>query len=58
MAELAEQLHIYFSQFTQWKSQLLEHAAQVFGELSWINALRGLKAFHANIGELAQGNEF
>ncbi len=59
LAELASQFDVHPNQITQWKAQLLERAAEVFG------AGKGpadppvdLKALHAKIGELALENDF
>lgn len=59
LAELASQFDVHPNQITQWKVQLLERAAEVFGGGS---AATGkpvdLKALHAKIGELALENDF
>ena len=47
------------NQITQWKVQLLEHAAEVFGGGNGPAAPPvDLKALHAKIGELALENDF
>ncbi len=59
LAELAEQFDIHPNQITQWKSQLQEGAAGVFGEVRADQAAPvDLKALHAKIGELALENDF
>ena len=59
LAELAEQFDIHPNQITQWKSQLQEGAAGVFGEARPDQAAPvDLKALHAKIGELALENDF
>jgi transposase-like protein len=60
LAELAEQFDIHPNQITQWKSQLQEGAAGVFGEAGAGQAAPpvDLKALHAKIGELALENDF
>lgn len=59
LAELAEQFDIHPNQITQWKSQLQEGAAGVFGEARVEQAAPiDLKALHAKIGALALENDF
>ncbi len=61
LAELAQQFDIHPKQITQWKAQLLEGAAGVFG-----SEIRSespaptvdLKSLHAKIGELTLENDF
>jgi transposase len=59
LAELAEHFDIHPNQITQWKSQLQEGAAGVFGEARTEQAAPvDLKALHAKIGELTLENDF
>jgi transposase len=59
LAELAQQFDVHPNQITQWRSQLLEGAAEVFGrDKSEAAAPVDLKALHAKIGELALENDF
>ncbi len=59
LAELAEQFDLHPNQITQWKSQLQEGAAGVFGEARAEQAAPvDLKALHAKIGELTLENDF
>jgi transposase len=59
LAELAEQFDLHPNQITQWKSQLQEGAAGVFGEARAEQAAPvDLKVLHAKIGELTLENDF
>src|SRR5215469_767262 len=59
LAELSEKFDIHPSQITQWKSQLLDHAADVFATAGEKQAAApDLKALHAKIGQLALENDF
>jgi len=59
MAQLCQEFELHANQITEWKRQLLEHAADVFGG----NALAqpeavDLSPLHAKIGQLALENDF
>jgi transposase len=60
LSELAEQFDVHANQITQWKSQLLEGAAGVFGEAKAGAAQEavGVKTLHAKIGALTLENDF
>ena len=61
LADLAQQFDVHPNQITQWRSQLLEGAAGVFGSeaKSESNAPTiDVKTLHAKIGELTLENDF
>jgi transposase len=60
LAELAQQFDVHPNQITQWRSQLLDGAAGVFGrdKTEATAPAVDLKALHAKIGELALENDF
>jgi len=59
LAELAQQFDVHPNQITEWKTQLLERAALVFGAANG-EAAPGpdVKTLHAKIGQLALENDF
>ena len=61
LAELAQQFDVHANQITQWRSQLLEGAADVFGgEARAEPAVPAVdvKTLHAKIGQLTLENDF
>ena len=59
VSELAQLFDVHPNQITQWKSQLQDGAAAVFGSGAAVAAPAvDLKTLHAKIGELALENEF
>ncbi len=60
LAELAQKHDVHANQITQWKTQLLERAAGVFGGETEVAASPpvDMKALHAKIGEQALEIDF
>ncbi len=61
LSELAEQFDVNANQITQWKSQLLEGAVDVFGGEAKADPAAvavDLKTLHAKIGALTLENDF
>ncbi len=61
VAELAQHFDVHPNQITQWKSQLQEGAAGVFGSAAGGRSRTptvDVKSLHAKIGELTLENDF
>jgi transposase-like protein len=60
LAQLAEHFDVHPNQITQWKAQLQESAANVFGPGGQGTAQPSVdvKSLHAKIGELTLENDF
>ena len=59
LAQLAEHFDVHPNQITQWKAQLQESAANVFGpgDSGPVQPAVDVKALHAKIGELTLEND-
>src|ERR1019366_6669739 len=57
LGELSEQFELHPNQITEWKRQLLERAAEVFGA-GPVPGPVNLDPLHAKIGQLALENDF
>ena len=59
LAEMAEQFDVHPNQISEWKQQLQESAANVFGGPPKAKTAEpDLKVLHAKIGQLAMENDF
>ena len=59
LADIAQQFDVHPNQITDWKSQLMERSAQVFGESAIRETVQvDVKTLHAKIGQLTLENDF
>jgi len=60
LTELSQQFDVHVNQITQWKSQLLERASEVFATAAERTESAGprVKELHAKSGRLAMENDF
>ena len=58
LSELAKAYDVHPNQIVDWKNQLIERAASVFGADSAAAPTVDLKELHAKIGQLALENDF
>ena len=58
IVELAERYQVHPNQITDWKRQLLDHAADVFSKDRKPDQGPNVKDLHAKIGQLSMENDF
>ena len=58
IAELSQRFDVHPHQITQWKTQLLERSADVFGGDQSKEPPVDVKTLHAKIGQLTLENDF
>jgi transposase len=58
LADLAKQFEVHPNQITEWRRQLVEHAAGAFGGSAEAAPSVDLSPLHAKIGQLTLENDF
>lgn len=58
LVELSQRYQVHPNQITEWKRQLLEHAADVFSKERKGDQVPSVKDLHAKIGQLSMENDF
>jgi transposase len=58
LVELSQRYQVHPNQITEWKRQLLEHAADIFSKERKAEQVPSVKDLHAKIGQLSMENDF
>src|SRR4030065_1927762 len=58
IVEIAERYQVHPNQITEWKKQLLEHAADIFSKDRKPEQGPSVKDLHTKIGQLSMENDF
>lgn len=58
LVELSQRYQVHPNQITEWKKQLLAHAADVFAKNKKADQVPSVKDLHAKIGQLSMENDF
>jgi transposase-like protein len=58
IVELSQRYQVHPNQITKWKKQLMENAADIFGQGEKQDPELNVKDLHAKIGQLAVENDF
>jgi len=58
IVELSQRYQVHPNQITEWKKQLLEHAADIFSKERKTEQGPSVKDLHAKIGQLSMENDF
>lgn len=58
LAELSQRYQVHPNQISEWKRQLLEHAAEIFDHGRKTQEGPDVKDLHAKIGQLSMENDF
>jgi transposase-like protein len=58
LSELSQQFDVHPNQISDWKTQLMDRSAQIFGDSSAKVAEPDIKTLYAKIGQLTLENDF